>query len=106
MSIGRLAAHPTYTAGVTEGAHDIPLDEVDGHLAEVVGRAARGDRIVYLTDRGRRVAAIVPVEDAWYWTPGWQHAEAEADADIRDGRTRSYENIDEMFAELDAVRDD
>lgn len=89
---------------MSESAQEVPLDEASGHLADVVGRATRSDRIVYLTDHGRRVAAIVPAEEAWFWTPGWQAAEAEAQADIAEGRTRTFDSMDDMFAEADAVR--
>jgi len=91
---------------MSEGAQEIPLDEASGHLAEVVGRATRGDRIVYLTDHGRRIAAIVPADEAWYWGSGWQQAEAEADADLAAGRSRRFDSMGEMFEEFDAVRGD
>lgn len=52
----------------------------------------------------QHVTDIVPAGKAWYRTPGWQAAEAEADTDIQEGRTRTYESMDEMFAEFDAVR--
>ncbi|MFC7380656.1 hypothetical protein [Sphaerisporangium rhizosphaerae] len=87
-----------------EDAFEVPLDEADGHLPDVISAAAERNTIAYLTDHGRRVAAIVPADEAWYWTPGWQSAEAEADADFREGRTRTFDSMDDMFAEIDAVR--
>ncbi|WP_182904191.1 type II toxin-antitoxin system Phd/YefM family antitoxin [Microbispora sp. H10830] len=87
---------------MSENAFVVPLDEADGHLSDVIAAATQRHTIAYLTDQGRRVAAIVPADEAWYWTPGWQSAEA--DADIREGRTRSFENMDDLFAEIDALR--
>ncbi|HEX5493434.1 MAG TPA: hypothetical protein VFX70_02520 [Mycobacteriales bacterium] len=45
-----------------------------------------------------------PANEAWFWSAGWQAAEAEAEADIREGRTRAFDSMDDMFAEFDAVR--
>ena len=45
-------------------------------------------------------------DEAWYQDAGWQAAEAEADADIRAGRVRTFDNMDDMFAEFDGVRGD
>ncbi|MGI5488179.1 hypothetical protein [Microtetraspora malaysiensis] len=42
--------------------------------------------------------------EAWYWTSGWQSDEAEADADIREDRTRVFDTMDDLFAEIDDVR--
>ncbi|MGJ6965178.1 hypothetical protein ACSDR0_25030 [Streptosporangium sp. G11] len=96
----------TYTHGMGENAFEVPLDEADGHLPDVISAAAERNAIAYLTDHGRRVAAIVPADEAWYWTSGWQSAEAEADADTREGRVRTFDSTDDMFAEIDAVRGD
>ncbi|AWK86142.1 type II toxin-antitoxin system Phd/YefM family antitoxin [Azospirillum thermophilum] len=41
----------------------IPLSEADGHLAELVDRASRGEEIVFTRD-GVPAARLVPVEDA------------------------------------------
>ncbi|MEV0590712.1 hypothetical protein [Nonomuraea cavernae] len=89
---------------MSEDAFEIPLSEADGHLPDVISTAAQRHTIAYLTDQGRRVAAIVPAEEAWYWTPGWQSAEAEADADAQEGRTHAFDSMDDLFAEIDAVR--
>ncbi|MDP4508330.1 hypothetical protein [Nonomuraea turcica] len=52
------------------------------------------------------MAAILPSDDAWYWAPGWQaaEAEAEADADFREGRSRRFDSMEDLFAESDAIR--
>jgi hypothetical protein len=47
---------------------------------------------------------FLPISEAWYRDPGWQAAEAEADADIAEGRTRTFDNIEEMLEEFTAVR--
>ena len=43
---------------------------------------------------------FVPSSQAYYWTPKWQLGEAEADADIRAGRVRSFDTMDDAIAAL------
>ena len=38
---------------------------------------------------------------AYFWTKRWQDGEKEAEADLRAGRTKSFENIDDALAYLD-----
>ena len=38
----------------------------------------------------------------WFWTPGWQAREAQADADFAAGRSRVFTSVDDLFADLDA----
>lgn len=41
-------------------------------------------------------------EQAWFWTPSWLAGEAEADADIREGRFQRYDNAEQFLKALDA----
>jgi prevent-host-death family protein len=41
---------------------EMPVSDARQHLSEVVNRAAYAGEAVYLTRRGRRLAAVVPVE--------------------------------------------
>jgi len=43
---------------------ECPITEARDHLADLVNRAAYAGETVYLTRRGRRMAAIVPVDRA------------------------------------------
>ena len=38
---------------------------------------------------------------AWFWTPEWQAAEREATEDIKAGRVRDFDSVDEAVAALD-----
>jgi hypothetical protein len=69
---------------MSENTFEVPLDEGDGHLPY----------------QGRHVAATAPAEEVWYWTSGWQAAEA----DIREGRTRAFETLDDLLSEMGTVR--
>jgi prevent-host-death family protein len=58
---------------------EMPIEQAQEHLAEVVEEAGRAGEVVYLTRRGRRVAAIVSPELA-------AEIEAEDEADIAAAR--------------------
>ena len=51
-------AYGTYTWYMSE----MPVTDARQHLSDLVNRAAYGGERVYLTRRGRRLAAVVPVE--------------------------------------------
>lgn len=36
----------------------------------------------------------------WFWTPEWQAAEREAEADIESGRVYDFDSVDEALAAL------
>ena len=40
--------------------------------------------------------------DLWFYSPKWQALEAEADADIDQGRFTSHENMDDFITALDS----
>ncbi|MGQ0573365.1 MAG: AbrB/MazE/SpoVT family DNA-binding domain-containing protein [Pseudonocardia sp.] len=44
--------------------------------------------------------AVVPRQQAWFWSREWQQAEREADDDIAAGRYTRYESDDDFFAAL------
>ncbi len=52
---------------------DLPISEARDHFADVLGRATYAGQITYITKRGQRVGAVVPVEVA-------EEAEAAEDA--------------------------
>jgi len=45
---------------------------------------------------------VVDRSQAYFWTAEWQAAEREADEDIRAGRVRVFEGVDELLADLEA----
>jgi len=40
-------------------------------------------------------------DQAWFWTEHWQKLEAEAEEDIRGGRVKSFETVEELFDEIE-----
>jgi AbrB family looped-hinge helix DNA binding protein len=44
---------------------------------------------------------IVDKEQAWFWKEKWQKLEAEAEKDIRQGRVKSFNSVEELFNEIE-----
>jgi hypothetical protein len=38
---------------------------------------------------------------AYFWTRKWQEAEREADEDIKAGRVKAFDSVDELIKDLD-----
>lgn len=47
----------------------------------------------------------IPASQSWFWTESWQKAEAEAEDDIKNGRVKSFNNVDDLIADLDSDED-
>jgi AbrB family looped-hinge helix DNA binding protein len=43
---------------------------------------------------------LIDASQAYFWTPSWQDAEHEADADIAAGRVREFDTGDDLIASL------
>jgi len=46
------------------------------------------------------VQRLVDRDQAYFWTREWQEGEREADEDIRMGRLKIFDSVDELIAEL------
>jgi len=68
-----LRARPDDAAGyagtMKQPAHEMPLDEVGQHIAELRLAAAHGD-VIYLTEQGERLAAVIPLHNPGARQPG------------------------------------
>jgi AbrB family looped-hinge helix DNA binding protein len=42
-------------------------------------------------------------DQAWFWKERWQKLEAEADRDISEGRTKTFETVEDLFHEIDGT---
>lgn len=63
-----------------------------------------GDLVEILVEDERAVLVpkkLVDKSQAYFWTKRWQEAEKEADDDIRTGRVRTFESVDELIEDLD-----
>ena len=103
----------TYIRDMSENAVPLPYDvqemtttEARKRLPELVNMAAYGHVTTVLTRDGRRLARIVPEEDAWVYSPAWQEKLREADTDLAAGRVRRFEDDDDLLAHLEALDDE
>src|SRR5580698_7397175 len=102
----------TYTRNMSENAPPLPYEvqemtttEARRHLPDLVNMAAYGHVTTVLTRDGRRLARIVPEEDAWVYSPAWQEKLRAAEADLAAGRVRQFDSDEDFLAHLDAVDD-
>lgn len=45
--------------------------------------------------------ATVDKDQSWFWRGRWQKLEAEAEEDIRRGRVKSFDSVEELFDEME-----
>jgi len=82
----------------TKGVVTIPQEirqQVDLH---------EGDEVIFTVEDGKVVvtpAAVIPRDQAWFWTPAWQAKEAEAEADLASGRFVRHTTDDDFLTSLD-----
>jgi len=102
-----------YTRYMSENAVPLPYDvqemtttEARKNLPELVNLAAYGHVTTVLTRDGKRLARIVPEEDAWVYSTQWQDMLRDAQADISEGRVAEFETGDELLAHLEALETD
>jgi antitoxin (DNA-binding transcriptional repressor) of toxin-antitoxin stability system len=97
-----------YATIVTENALPLPYEiqemtttEARKHLPELVNMAAYGHVTTVLVRDGRRLARIVPEEDAWIYSPEWQGKLREAEADRAAGRVRRFDDDNDFLTHLE-----
>jgi antitoxin (DNA-binding transcriptional repressor) of toxin-antitoxin stability system len=95
---------------MTEPALPLPYEvqemsttEARKRLPDLVNMAAYGHVITILVRDGRRLARIVPEEDAWIYSPAWQSKLREAEADLAAGHVQRFTTDDELLTHLDSV---
>lgn len=62
-----------------------------------------GDYIQFLIDGttiNLIVKKLIDKSQTYFWTREWQEGEREADEDIRAGRLKTFDSVDELIAEL------
>ncbi|NWH06869.1 hypothetical protein [Desulfobacter latus] len=45
---------------------------------------------------------MIPAGDAYFHTKEWQKEEANADRDFKEGNVNTFDNIDDLIADLDS----
>lgn len=64
----------------------------EGDLIEVV---VEDDRAVLLPKK------LIDKSQAYFWTKEWQKAEREASEDIKAGRVKTFDSVEELIKDLD-----
>jgi antitoxin (DNA-binding transcriptional repressor) of toxin-antitoxin stability system len=102
-----------YTRRMSENAVPLPYEvqemtttEARKHLPELVNMAAYGHVTTVLVRDGRRLARIIPEEDAWVYSPAWQDKLRQAEDDLAAGRTRTFADDEELLRHLDGLDDE
>lgn len=87
---------------------EVPASEVRTNWADYLERVRSKDETIYITLRGKRVAALTPAyiaeqyeaDQEWYWSPEWQAGEAEVEADKAAGRVTTSGTEEDFLAAL------
>ena len=85
--------NPTLISGSTTGYATATMDRISGSRLMVD---------VPVSASWASEAMFVPASQAYFWTPAWQRAEAEADADIEAGRVERFTSMADAIAALNA----
>ena len=85
---------------------EMTTTEARKNLPELVNLAAYGHVTTVITRDGKRLARIVPEEDAWVYSAQWQDKIREATADIAEGRIRDFDTDEGFLAHLSALDDE
>ena len=89
---------PTYTKVTRHGQITLPapvrrkLGIEEGDLVEI---QVVDEKAVLMPKR------LVDKSQAYFWTKKWQAAEKEADEDIKAGRVKTFDSVDELIKDLD-----
>jgi len=88
---------PAYSKVTRHGQVTLPasvrreLGVEEGDLVEI---EVIDDRAVLMPKK------LVDKSQAYFWTKRWQEAEKEADEDIRAGRVKVFDSVDELIKDL------
>lgn len=72
------------------------------NIIETLG-LKEGDNLNIEVEDGKIIVkpvVMVPKDQAWFWADEWQQAEKEVDADIKAGRIKTANNLDELMKDL------
>ena len=88
---------PAYSKVTRHGQVTLPasvrreLGVEEGDLVEI---EVIDDRAVLMPKK------LVDKSQAYFWTKRWQEAEKEADEDVRTGRVKAFDSVDELIKDL------
>ena len=89
---------PAYTKVTRHGQITLPasvrkeLGIEEGDLVEI---EVKDERAILMPKK------LVDKSQAYFWTKRWQDSEREADEDIKAGRVKTFDSVDELIKDLD-----
>lgn len=89
---------PTYSKVTRHGQITLPAS-VRKHLG-----IEEGDMVEIEVEDEKAVLMpkkLVDKSQAYFWTKRWQEGEREADEDIKAGRVRSFDSVEELIKDLE-----
>lgn len=72
------------------------------NIIETLG-LKEGDNLNIEIENGKIIlkpVVMVPKNQAWFWTDEWQTAEKEVDEDVKSGKIKIADDIDELMKDL------
>ena len=70
------------------------MEKLDLKKGDVISFELRDNEIVL------RPVVIIDKSQTWFWSKKWQKEEREAEEDIKAGRIKSFDNINDLMKEL------
>jgi len=62
---------------------------------------SEGDSILIEERNGQIILKpLLDPSQAWFWTEEWQEGEREAEKDIEEGRTKGFDDVEDLIEEL------
>ncbi|MDP2936422.1 MAG: AbrB/MazE/SpoVT family DNA-binding domain-containing protein [Dehalococcoidia bacterium] len=87
----------TYTKVTRHGQITLPVlvrRELEIEEGDIIEISVENDRAVLVPKK------LVDKNQAYFWSKAWQEGEREADQDIKEGRVKSFQSVEELFEEL------
>lgn len=77
---------------------DSVLAEVDDLKSQVRNLTEKLESIEEIAKESNEI--LVAFSQSYYWTPEWQKKEARAEEDLREGRYKQYDDVEEFIREM------
>lgn len=65
------------------------------HVGDIVETIVKEGKIILVPKKA------VDAEQAWFWSKEWQEGEREAEADLKAGRVKKFNSVEELIKDLD-----
>ena len=77
---------------------DAALAEFDDLKKQLKGLTDKVEAMEEMVKESNEI--LVAFSQSYYWTPEWQEKEARAEEDLREGRYKQYDDVEEFIREM------